>query len=183
MTLPFKNIVRLALITGSLLLIPLVAMQFTREVVWTLSDFVFAGVLFFGTGLAYELVANRKGSFAYRGAVGLALAAGLLLVWVNAAVGLIGGEQNPANLLYGGVLLTVFFGSILARLRPLGMARTMLAAAVVQFLVPVVALLIWRPELNAGVAGVFAVNMLWVVLWVGSALLFRRASAARSDAA
>ena len=35
-----------------------------------------------------------------------------LLFWVNGAVGIIGSEDNPANLLYGGVVLTGFVGII-----------------------------------------------------------------------
>src|SRR5688572_8042949 len=59
----------------------------------------------------------------YRFAVGVALAAALFLVWMNLAVGLIGTEDNPANLLYGGVLAVGIIGAIIARFRPHGMAR------------------------------------------------------------
>ena len=63
-----------------ILMVPLVAMQFTNEVVWDETDFIVAGVLLFGTGLAYELVARKGGTIAYRSAVSVALAAALLLV-------------------------------------------------------------------------------------------------------
>ena len=56
-----KNILRMALATAFLLLLPLLAMQFTDEVVWDLADFAVAGALLFGAGLTYELVA-RKGA-------------------------------------------------------------------------------------------------------------------------
>ena len=62
-----------------ILMVPLVAMQFTNEVVWDETDFIVAGVLLFGTGLAYELVARKGGTIAYRSAVSVALAAALLL--------------------------------------------------------------------------------------------------------
>ncbi len=51
---------------------------------------------------------------AYRFAVGVALAAAFLLVWMNLAVGLIGSEDNPANLMYFGVLAVGFIGAIIA---------------------------------------------------------------------
>ncbi|MBT2559101.1 hypothetical protein J7E24_15025 [Hymenobacter sp. ISL-91] len=172
-----QRLLRPALITAGLLLIPFVAMRFTREVQWDLFDFAFAGVLLFGTGLAFELVAGRGGSTAYRVGVGMALAAALLLVWVNGAVGIIGSENNPANLLYGGVLLVALVGAAVSRLRARGLARTMLAAALAQFLVPLLALLIWRPALDWGVLGVLGANAIFVLLWVGAALLFQRASA------
>ncbi|WP_460502147.1 hypothetical protein, partial [Hymenobacter agri] len=104
MTLHLKSVSRLALVTAALLLVPFVAMQFTKEVNWTLADFVFAGGLVFGTGLVYQLIAGQANGPAYRFGIGLALAAGLLLIWLNGAVGLLGSEHHPANLLYAGVL-------------------------------------------------------------------------------
>ena len=180
MLLPSKTLVRLALVTAFLLL-PWVAMQFSREMVWSLADFVIAGVLLFGTGLAYELVARKRGNGAYRVAAGVALAVALLLVWVNLAVGLLGSEDNPANLLYGGVLVVGLSGACVARFRPLGMVRALLATALAQALVPVIALLIWQPQLTWGVVKGFGANAFFVVLWVGAALLFRRASASGSN--
>ena len=171
-----KSITRLALATVCLLLIPLVAMQFSSEVVWTLSDFVIAGILLFGTGLTYLLVARLGNNGAYRLAVGVAVLAGLLLVWVNLAVGFIGSEDNPANLLYGGVLAVAFTGAIVARFRPQGMAYAMFAAALVQFVVPFVAAAIWRPEVNMGMVQVLVLNTIFAGIWATSGGLFRRAS-------
>lgn len=182
MTMVLKNIVRLALATALILLVPLVAMQFTKEVSWKADDFVLAGILLFSTGLAYQFVAQPGRNRAYRLAVGVALAAGLLLVWMNLAVGLIGSESNPLNLLYGGVLAVAIIGSLIARFRPQGMARMAFGTALTQAIVPVVALLIGRPPMASrqdvlGILGVLGVNAIFVVLWVGSGLLFRRASA------
>jgi hypothetical protein len=173
-----RNIVRLAVVVGLLLLIPLVAMQFTAEVQWTFSDFVFAGVMFFGTGLAYELVARRQSSFAYRAGVGVALAAALLLVWINGAVGIIGSEGNPANLLYGAVLGVGLIGAIAARLHASGMMKTLFAMAVVQLLVPVVALFFWAPSFAEppGMAGVFVLNACFAMMLVAAGLMFRHAA-------
>ncbi|TPG72450.1 hypothetical protein [Hymenobacter nivis] len=170
-----KSILRLALVTTGLLLIPLVAMQLTTEVTWTLSDFVVAGGLLFGAGLAYLLVA-RQGNGPYRLAAGVAVAAGLLLIWVNLAVGLIGSENNPANLLYGGVLTVAAVGALAARFQPQGMARAMFAAALVQLAVPLVAALIWRPAVNLGMLQVLVLNAAFAGLWAAAGWLFRRAS-------
>jgi hypothetical protein len=176
MTLP-QSIARIALATALLLLIPLVAMQFTKEVAWTLDDFITAGILLFSSGLTYTLVARLGGSGTYRVAAGVAVVAGLLLIWGNLAVGFIGSEDNPANLLYGAVLAVGLIGAIAARFRPLGMSRAMLAAALTQFLVPFVAMAIWRPEVNLGMFQVLALNTVFAGLWVVSGWLFRRASA------
>ena len=174
----YKAAIRLAISTGIILLLPLIAMQYTDEVVWDLADFVVAGVLLFGTGLAYELMARKGGTVAYRAAGGVALATVFLLVWVNGAVGIIGSENNDANLMYFGVLAVGIIGAIIARLQPLGMARALFVTALAQALVPVIALTIWQPTSwgAAGVFGVFVLNAFFVMLLVGSALLFKRAA-------
>ena len=176
-----RNIFRIAVATAFLLSIPLVAMQFTKEVTWSPFDFVVAGGLLFGAGLAYELVSRRARNTVYRFAVGIAVVTSLLLVWINLAVGFIGSEDNPANLLYGGVLAVGFVGAILARLRPRGMSHALFAMALVQALVPVIALLIWKPQVSSAEAFVDMVRVLilngfFVMLFVGSGLLFRRAA-------
>jgi hypothetical protein len=170
-----KSLTHLALATAGLLLIPLVAMQFTKEVVWTLSDFVIAGVLLFGAGLTYVLVSRLGTNGAYRLGAGMAVAAGLLLVWGNLAVGFIGNENNPANLLYGAVLAVAAVGALVARFRAAGMARAMFGAALTQVAVPLVAAAIWRPEVNQGMLYVLALNTIFAGIWVVSGWLFRRA--------
>lgn len=174
------SLTRIALATAFLLLIPLVAMQLTQEVAWTLADFVVAGVLLFGTGLTYVLVARQGGNPTYRVAVGVAVAAGLLLVWANLAVGLVGSEHNPANLLYGGVLAVAGLGALAARCRPLGMARAMFAAALTYAVVTGLALVVWPPSAAPGEPSRSLVNVLgahaaFAALWVVSGWLFRRA--------
>ena len=73
-----------------LLLIPLIAMQFTEEVNWTLSDFIIAGILLTGTGLMIELVLRKTKKIKYRIIIVVALLIVLLLVWAELAVGIFG---------------------------------------------------------------------------------------------
>lgn len=63
---------------------------------WTLSDFVFMGVLFGLVGLAVEFLFRKSGSLTYRlGAAG-AIVTAFMTIWVNAAVGMIGdGPYKP----------------------------------------------------------------------------------------
>ncbi|NQU28693.1 MAG: hypothetical protein HQ528_10420 [Candidatus Marinimicrobia bacterium] len=153
-------------------------MQFTDEVIWDLADFAVAGVLLFGAGFTYELIARKAGNIAYRSAVGIAVAAALLLMWMNLAVGIIGNEGNIANSMYLGVLAVGIVGALISRFRPHGMARALFATALAQILVAVIALVtglgssapIWPLD-------VLIATGFFVTLWVGSALLFRRASA------
>lgn len=143
-----------------------------------IAPFILTGILLLIAGLLYMLVASRGRSGTYKLAAGVAAAASLLLVWGNLAVGFIGSEDNPMNLLYAGVLAVGFIGAILARLQPLGMAKAMFATAATQFAVPFVALLIKQPELTLGVLWVIVLNTIFAGLWVASGLLFRRAAGA-----
>ena len=177
-----RNIILLALATAFILLLPLLAMRFTDEVDWSVADFALAGALLFGTGLAYELVARKARNFAYRLAVGVALATALLLVWTNLAVGLIGSEDEVANLMYAGVLAVGTTGALVARFQPRGMARALLATALAQALVAAVALIAGMHRYpGSSVAEILYVNGFFAALWAGSALLFQRASATGSN--
>jgi hypothetical protein len=167
-----RKIIRIALVTACILLLPVLAMQFTDEVAWDLVDFAVAGVLLFGAGLTYEVIARKGGTPAYRVAVGVAVATALVLIWMNLAVGLIGNEGNPANLMYVAVLAVGLFGAIIARFQPHGLARALFATAAAQMLVAVVALI-------AGFGFTLILNGFFAVLWVGSAALFQHA--ARSE--
>lgn len=171
-----KNFLIVGIITACILMIPLVAMQFTSDVQWSLSDFIFAAALLFGSGAAFVVVSKVSGSKQYRAATAMALLGAFTLIWISGAVGIIGSEDNPANLLYAGVLAIGFLGSIASRLRPLGMSYVLFVTAAYQFLVPVIALLIWRPEFSPGVAMVMILNGAWVVLFTGSGLLYRQAA-------
>jgi len=71
-----------------LILLPAVAMQFTREVAWTATDFVFAAVLLIGAGLLVELVLWKVRGTAWRIGICLAVLAAVLLIWADGAVGI-----------------------------------------------------------------------------------------------
>src|SRR5688572_14413491 len=77
-------------IAGLLWFLPLAAMQFTDEVVWDEIDFAVWGAMLFGAAGAYALAARMTGNYAYRAAVGVALAAAFILIWLNLAVGIFG---------------------------------------------------------------------------------------------
>ena len=76
----------IALATGSILSIPLIAMQFTSEVDWTLGDFIVMGTLLFGTGSLFVLTA-RMIDKKHRAAAGIVFAVALLWLWAELAVG------------------------------------------------------------------------------------------------
>lgn len=167
-----RGIIGIMFAAAFLLLLPLLAMRINNDVVWGPDDFVAAWALLAGAGITYRLATRKAGNFAYRAAVGVAVATALILVWVNLAVGLIGDEDNPANLMYGGVLAVGVVGAMIARFQPHGMAGALFATALAQMLVGVIALI-------AGlglIRDALILNGFFAVLWVSSALLFRHAA-------
>jgi len=160
-----------------LLLLPLIAMQFTDDFVWTLTDFVIFGILLTGAGVAFELVLWKTGDATYRWGVGVALAASFILIWVNGAIGIIGSEDNDANLMFFGVLAVGLIGAFVARFKPRGMARAMIATAFAQALAGAFALVFGFG--SRGASWPFDILILtgfFVALWLLSSWLFQRAA-------
>ena len=170
-----KSIIRIALVTAGILLIPFFGNIYIDGWSWHWYTFVLAGTLLFGAGLTYELVAKRMSNKTYKFAVGLAVGTAFILTWTNMVR--VSESENAANLMYFGVLVVGLIGALIARFEPRGMARTLFAAAFAQMLVPVIALIVRRPDFATGVVQVFGLNSFFAALWVWSALLFRCASA------
>jgi hypothetical protein len=179
----YRSIVGVFVATALLLLVPLVAMQVSDQVTWSLGDFVVAAALLVGAGLTYVLVASKAQSVAYRAAVGVAVFATLFLVWVSLAVGILGVEGDPADLMYLGVIAVGIIGAILARFEPAGMARAMFAAATAQVVVAAIALIIGKQNSPASsLREVVGVNAMFTVLFLVSASLFRHSAQSQTPA-
>ena len=154
----------------ALLLVPLGAMKFAPGLGfnWTLSDFLFAALLIGGVGLAFELALRVSPNWSYRAGAALGLAAGFFLVWANGAVGYIGSEDNPYNLVFFAVIAIAFAGSLVSGFRARGMAWTMAAAGIAHAL--------------AGFGGAaedprtIPITIAFVGMWLGSARLFLHAA-------
>jgi hypothetical protein len=151
-----------------LLLAPLVAMQFTEEVRWTGSDFAIFGVMLAVPLGGLELAVRATKSMAYRAAVAVALGASFLMTWANLAVGIIGNENNPLNMIFFGVLAIGIIGAFIARFQPRGMARAMVVTGVAQILVALAALI------NGHV--IVVLTGFFVGAWFLAAWLFRKAA-------
>lgn len=160
-----------------LVLLPLIAMQFTTEVNWTMSDFIAAALMIGLTGGALELAVRASPNPWGRAGAAVMILTSLLLVWVNLAVGFLGREGNPANIMFLLVLGIAVGGSIATRLQSAPMVRTMLAAAIVQILVATTALAAgWASPGWKGVYEVVMGSTLFGGLWLVSAALFRNAA-------
>lgn len=154
---------------AALLLLPLVAMQFTDEVDWTGADFIVMGVMLLAVCTAYEVAARIARNNAYMVAAALAAGACFLTVWANLAVGIIGHENNPANDLLFYVVALAMVGSLLVLFRPRPMAWVMVATAVAQV---AVCLYAWL----AGLGHVFVFTAVMCGAWLAAARLFRLAA-------
>jgi hypothetical protein len=84
------RLLAIMLFATALLMVPLVAMQFTNEVNWDLTDFIIAGMLLYGTGLACESVLRKVRSTKKRVLICAAILLALFLVWAELAVGIFG---------------------------------------------------------------------------------------------
>jgi hypothetical protein len=165
------------LITAALLAIPALAMAFrigvpdpgsgTVGVNWGAMDFAAAGVLILGAGLLFEYASSRVANLAHRAAVGIAVLAGLGLVWVNLAVGLMDVENG--NLLYVLVLFVALVGAAIGRFEPQHAAIAMFVTAAVHATVAVIGQ-------ATGLGPTLQADAFWVVGWIASGLLFRHAS-------
>jgi hypothetical protein len=91
----YRSAARVALGVALVLSLPLVAMQFTDEVVWTLGDFIVVGALLTVIGVAIELALRKAGN--------LAIAIGIAALGV--AAGLFGKAGDAPGLVLLGIVL------------------------------------------------------------------------------
>ena len=182
-----RAVLRWVLITAAVLAVPALAMAFrvgipdpgagTEGVNWGPMDFAIVGVLVLGSGLLFEYASSRAAVTAHKAAVAIAVASGLFLIWANLAVGMIGDEGNPANLMYVFVLFVALVGASVARFEPWEASIAMFATAAAHVLVVAIALV-------AGLAPELRADAFFIAAWIASALLFRHAAAeARAEPA
>jgi hypothetical protein len=173
MTQMSKTMLRVALVALGLLMVPLVASQVVEGWHWTAGGFVRVYILFFGTGLAYALIARKMGAWSYKAGVGVALVAGFALGWSNMVQ--VADSGHPENLVYYSVLVVGGIGALLARLKARGLAFTLFAMAATLALIAVILPSGAPPDMARRMAIGHGV---YVVLFIASGLMFRHASLA-----
>jgi hypothetical protein len=172
-----KNYLRWVVVTAVVLAIPALAMAFNlaipdpgsgnEGVNWGPMDFALIGVLVLGAGLLFEYASSRSGTVAHKAAVGIAVAAGLGLVWVNLAVGFMDVENG--NLMYVLVLIVALVGAAIGRFEPREASIAMFATAAAHAVVAIIGL-------AADLGPTLLADAFWIAGWVASGLLFRQAS-------
>jgi hypothetical protein len=135
---------------AALLITPLIAMQFTPDVRWDAADFLFAAIILGIVGGLVELTIRLTANWISRLGAFFAISASFMLIWSNAAVGLIGNGDNPINLLFGAVLAVAVLGTCLSRIHASILPAAMLAAGASQALIGLFAG-IWGSDFRGGV--------------------------------
>jgi hypothetical protein len=166
-----KTVLRVALGALAALMVPLVASRVVDGWNWPPRVFVVVYCLFFATGMVYALIARKMGAWSYKAGVGVALGAGFALGWSNMVH--VADSENPANLVYYGVLVVGVVGAWVAQLEAGGLSRTLFAMAVVLALIALMLPSGAPPELARNMA---IGHALFVAMFIGSGLLFRHAS-------
>lgn len=175
-----KILITPVIVASILLLIPLIALQFYEEFNWTFFDFLIAWILFFVTGFIYKFSLFKANNIEYKIASATALLTGLLLIWVNFAVGIIGSEENPINTVYFLVILIGIIGSSIASFNAKGMSLTMFFMAGAMGII-LISLLIYA-SLNfdklpgLSVWGLISFHAFFIVIFAASGILFRNST-------
>ncbi len=155
---------------AALMGIPVVILRAVDGEAWNLpGDVIFLAGLVAGVGIAFEVAKRVPQRLAYAAGIGLAIWAALLQMWINLAVGIVGSEDNPVNLMYAGVTVFALLAAIAARFRAESMVGAMKATAVAQASTFVIALV-------AGGGFTGPITILFTALWLIAAWLFRRAA-------
>ena len=144
---------------------------------WDVLDFAVLGGLLAAVAGTFWLARRMTDNVAYRAGVGIALLAAFLLVFVNGAVGIIGSSNNDANLMYFGVLAVGIIAAIFAGFQPVGMVRAMMATAIAQVAVAIIAVTAGLGTSGpAWPADVLVLTAFFTALWLLSAWFFRTAA-------
>lgn len=146
-------------------------MQLTGQGNWTAFDYVVAALLLAAVCAGLELAMRLSTTWTYRLAAILSVGGGFLMVWANLAVGIIGNEGNPQNLIFYAVLLIGLAGALYTRFDPRGLKwtlRTMAAAQLAVFLIAV--------SLGWALLPVFTV--FYFSLWLIAGELFSKSASA-----
>ena len=85
-----KRLVSILASATALLLIPLVAMNYTSDVNWKILDFLVAGILLCGAGIGIELVLRKIKTRRNRIVLVIGVFLALVIIWAELAVGIFG---------------------------------------------------------------------------------------------
>ena len=158
-----------AAVVALLLLVPLMVLRAVTGQAWRAGEFVLLGAFLAAILLVREVAVRVPTRHARAAGLAIAVAASLLQLWANLAVGIIGSEDHPANLWFTGVVALALVGMALAGGCARAMAWAMRATAAAQGAAFVAAL-----ALGLGFTG--PVTLFFAAMWLAAASLFQRAA-------
>lgn len=150
--------------------VPVMAKLAVPGMLWDETDFIFAAVLIFGSALLVEIGLRLSSDIAYRMAVAVAVGATFFTIWANGAVGIIGNEDNPLNLMYLAALAAMGLAVLASRFRAGALSKIVFAMAIAQFAIAAVA------QYHGHFTWVVA--MFFSAIWGTSGWLFAKSHAA-----
>ncbi len=155
-----------------LLCIPLIAMQYTDEVNWSVFDFLVMASLIAIVGLSLEKAITLSNDSRYRVGVTILLFSLFLLVWVNLSVGLIGGEQNALNFIYVSIPITIFIMSYKSSFSAISLFYASILISFIQALITSFAIIFeWGHPYDKSVLLLFG-NGIFIILYLFAASFF-----------
>ncbi len=155
---------------AAVMAIPVTLQLTMAEMAWDGLDFAVFGVMLVIAGLGFELVLRFAGASIWSVlAAILGIGGAFLMVMANLAVGIVGNEGNPINLVFFVLLGAGALGALAVRLRAAGLARVLAAMAAAQALLGLALAL-------GGIAYLPVFTAVFVGIWLGSAALFRQAA-------
>ena len=162
---------RVALWTGALLMLtaPWFLMHFTGQGDWRPFDFVVFGVMLSAVCGGIELAMRLSNRWTYRVAAIMSVIGGFVMVWANLAVGIIGNEENPQNLMFYGLILLGLAGALVTRFDARGLSKTLRMMAAGQLGIFFIAAAL-------GWALLPIVTIFYCALWLSAAQLFKRST-------
>ena len=167
---------RIALWSGAVLALatPWLMMRFTGQGAWTAFDFVVFGVMVGVVCIGLELAMRLSNRWTYRLAATMSVLGGFLMVWANLAVGIIGNEENPQNLMFYVVLLIGVLGALITRFSAQGLMWTLRLMAAAQLAVFLIA-----AAFDWALLPVFTI--FYFSLWLIAGELFKRSTQVPPD--
>jgi hypothetical protein len=156
---------------AALLALPAVATQLTDQMDWDSADFILVAIMLAAACGTWEMAFRKTRNRSYAAAAIVAAGTALLLILVNGAVGILGSEDNPVNLLFFGVLTVAAGGAIIVRARPEGMARALAVTAGAQVAIGAIGVIL-VPDVRGFLVG----TALFTPLWLLAARLFAKAA-------
>jgi len=141
----------------------------------TITSLGMLSTIIIGSFIVYK--ETRVQNIAYRLGAALTLATAFLLNWAIPAVGVLGRDGDPADLMYTGVIAVGLTLAVTGRFQPHIMFRALAAMSIAQMAVAGIALIAGMHNSPiSSVSKILVLNGFFAVLWIGAGLLFAYAA-------